>query len=149
MSEKRTLTTRTYEIGSLRQYKYVVVLSEYNGSILLSRHKKRTTWETQGGHIEPGEEPMEAAKRELYEESGAIDFEIEPLCDYWAGVEGTDDWANGMVFHAIIRKLGQMPASEMAETRQFRILPQNLTYPEITPELFQYLFDRRKSCGCT
>ena len=33
---------------------------------------------------------MEAAKRELYEESGAIDFEIEPLCDYWAGVEGTD-----------------------------------------------------------
>ena len=25
-----------------------------------------------------------AAKRELYEESGAVDFEIEPLCDYWA-----------------------------------------------------------------
>ncbi len=147
--EKGKLTSRTYKIGSLRQYKYVVVLSEYNGSILLSRHKKRTTWETQGGHIEPGEEPLEAAKRELYEESGAVDFEIEPLCDYWAGVEGTDDWANGMVFHATIRKLGQMPASEMAETRQFGILPQNLTYPEITPVLFQYLFDRRKSCGCT
>ena len=84
------MTSKTYEIGSLQQYKYVVVLSEYEGNILLSRHKKRTTWETQGGHIEFGEEPLEAAKRELYEESGAIDFEIEPLCDYWAGVEGTD-----------------------------------------------------------
>ena len=81
------MTSKTYEIGSLQQYKYVVVLSEYEGNILLSRHKKRTTWETQGGHIEFGEEPLEAAKRELYEESGAIDFEIEPLCDYWAGVE--------------------------------------------------------------
>ena len=135
------MTSKTYEIGSLQQYKYVVVLSEYEGNILLSRHKKRTTWETQGGHIEFGEEPLEAAKRELYEESGAIDFEIEPLCDYWAG---TDDWANGMVFHAIIRKLGDIPKSEMAEIKQFDELPQNLTYPDITPVLFQYLFENRK-----
>ncbi len=138
------MTSKTYEIGSLQQYKYVVVLSEYEGNILLSRHKKRTTWETQGGHIEFGEEPLEAAKRELYEESGAIDFEIEPLCDYWAGVEGNDDWANGMVFHAIIRKLGDIPKSEMAEIKQFDELPQNLTYPDITPVLFQYLFENRK-----
>ena len=138
------MTSKTYEIGSLQQYKYVVVLSEYEGNILLSRHKKRTTWETQGGHIEFGEEPLEAAKRELYEESGAIDFEIEPLCDYWAGVEGTYDWANGMVFHAIIRKLGDIPKSEMAEIKQFDELPQNLTYPDITPVLFQYLFENRK-----
>ena len=127
------MTSKTYEIGSLQQYKYVVVLSEYEGNILLSRHKKRTTWETQGGHIEFGEEPLEA-----------IDFEIEPLCDYWAGVEGTDDWANGMVFHAIIRKLGDIPKSEMAEIKQFDELPQNLTYPDITPVLFQYLFENRK-----
>ncbi len=143
---ERKLTCRTYEIGSLQQYKYVVILSEYKGDILLSRHKYRTTWETQGGHIEFGEEPLDAAKRELYEESGAIDFEIEPLCDYSAGVEGTEDWANGMVFHAIIRKLEGIPAREMAETGQFNVLPQNLTYPEITPVLFQYLFDHRKSC---
>ncbi|MDK2809155.1 MAG: 8-oxo-dGTP diphosphatase [Clostridiales bacterium] len=137
------LTSKIYTIGSLKQYKYVVILSEYNGKILLSRHKKRTTWETQGGHIEIGEQPMEAAKRELYEESGAIDFNIEPLCDYWAGVEGTDDWANGMVFHARIHKLGNMPESEMAETKLFDELPQNLTYPEIAPVLFQYLFQNR------
>ena len=139
---ERKLTSKIYKIGSLQQYKYVVVLSEYKGKILLSRHKNRTTWETQGGHIELGEEPLEAAKRELYEESGAIDYEIEPLCDYWAGVEGTDDWANGMVFYAKIYTLGQMPESEMIETKQFDELPQNLTYPEITPVLFQYLFEK-------
>ena len=109
------MTCRTYETGTLKQYKYVVVLSEYRGRILLSRHKERTTWETQGGHIEPGEQPIEAARRELFEESGAVEFELEPLCDYWAGTEKPGDWANGMVFRAKIRKLGKLPESEMAE----------------------------------
>ena len=79
------MTCKTYDTGTLKQYKYVVTLSEYDGKILLSRHKNRTTWETQGGHIEAGETPLEAARRELYEESGATDFEIAPLCDYWGG----------------------------------------------------------------
>ena len=132
------MTCRTYETGSLKTYKYVVILSEYRGKMLLSRHKKRTTWETQGGHIEPGETPMEAAKRELFEESGALEFELEPLCDYWAGEEGTDDWANGMVFRAVIRSLGPIPDSEMARVESFDVLPGNLTYPAITPVLFAY-----------
>lgn len=132
------MACRTYETGSLKTYKYVVILSEYKGKILLSQHKKRTTWETQGGHIEPGETPMEAARRELFEESGALEFKLEPLCDYWAGEEGTDDWANGMVFRAEIHKLGAIPNSEMARVQSFDALPGNLTYPAITPVLFAY-----------
>ena len=54
------MITKTYPVGTLPAYKYVVVLSEYQGKILLSRHKKRTTWETQGGKIEPGETPLMA-----------------------------------------------------------------------------------------
>ncbi len=138
------MTSKTYPVGTLKQYKYVVTLSEYQGKILLSRHKDRATWETQGGHVEPGETPLEAAKRELFEESGAKDYTIEPLCDYWAGEEGTDDWANGMVFKAVIRKLGPLPESEMAEVKQFDTLPENLTYPQITPDLFQYLSKHRQ-----
>jgi 8-oxo-dGTP diphosphatase len=130
---------QTYELNTLNEYKYVVVLSEHNSKIVLSRHKERSTWETQGGHIEHGETPLEAAKRELFEESGAVDFDIEPLCDYRAWDEDTGNGANGVVFHAIIRKFADIPESEMAEIREFSVLPDNLTYPAITPVLFAYL----------
>lgn len=128
---------KTYELNTLEKYKYVVILSRYNGHILLSRHKERTTWETQGGHIEPGETPLEAAKRELFEESGALDYEIEPLCDYWAGDEVTKIGAGGMVFVADIKRLGPLPESEKKEVREFDGLPENLTYPVISPVLFE------------
>lgn len=127
---------RTFENNTLKQYKYVVILSKYNGKILLSRHKERTTWETQGGHIEAGETPIEAAKRELYEESGSVEFDIEPLCDYWAGNPDTNQGANGMVFIADIHKIGDIPESEMSEVKTFDILPENLTYPAIASALF-------------
>ena len=125
---------KTYELNYLKKYKYVVILSKYHGKILLSRHKERDTWETQGGHIECGETPLEAARRELYEESGAVDFSIIPLFDYWAG--DNTSWANGMVFIADIEKLDNIPESEMKEVKIFDCLPEALTYPDITPVLF-------------
>ena len=111
---------------------------------MLSRHKERTTWETQGGHIEHGETPLDAAKRELYEESGAVDFEIKPLCDYRAWNEEAGHGANGVVFHAVIREFGAIPDSEMTEILEFTELPENLTYLAITPVLFAYLSRKPK-----
>ena len=70
------MTCKTYEAGSLKEYKYVVILSEYQGKILLSQHKSRTTWETQGGHIEPGETAKQAAVREIGEESGIKNVDV-------------------------------------------------------------------------
>ncbi len=128
---------QTYELYTLGEYRYVVVLSLYRGKILLSRHKERDTWETQGGHIEPGESPLDAAKRELFEEAGAISFTITPLCDYWAG--DAAGGSAGMVFVAEIRDLGALPESEMAEVGTFAALPENLTYRDITPVLFAEL----------
>ena len=133
------MTCKVCPLGTLAPYKYVVVMSKYQGKILLSRHRDRTTWETQGGHIEPGETPMDAARRELYEESGAVDFDIRPVFDYWAGDE--NGGASGQVFAAVIRTLGAMPRSEMAEVRAFDEVPLNVTYPAITPELFASLED--------
>ena len=129
-------------LGTFEKPKYVVVLSFMNGQYMLSRHKERTTWETQGGHIEPGETPLEAAKRELWEESGAVEYTIEPLFDYWAGDD--DDWATGVVFRADIRHLEDIPAdSEMAEVRLFDAIPEALTYAYITTELFAREKDRK------
>ena len=127
---------KIYNLKELQEYKYVVILSKYKGKILLSRHKERTTWETQGGHIENGETPLEAAKRELYEESGAVSYTISPVFDYRAGDDTSS--ANGMVFMAEITELADLPDSEMKEVRTFDQLPETLTYPEITPVLFAY-----------
>ena len=133
------MISETFAIGELKTYKYVVVLSTYCGKVLLSRHRERDTWETQGGHIEPGETPMEAARRELVEESGAVKFAIRPLCDYWAGDPLTRKGANGRVFVAEIEELGPLPPSEMAEVRVFEGIPPEdmLTYPAITPVLYE------------
>lgn len=138
---------KTFALGTLKPYKYVVILSQYRESILLSRHRERTTWETQGGHIEPGENCEQAARRELFEESGARRYALRPLCDYRAWDEQTGAGANGQVFAACIAELGPMSESEMAETRCFDALPENLTYPAITPVLFERLFRGAERSG--
>ncbi len=130
-----------YPLNSLKEYRYVVIFSCYKGKLLFSKHKQRITWETQGGHIEPGETPYMAAGRELQEESGAEIYTLTPLCDYFAGDETSH--ANGMVFAAHIEKLGPLPESEMAEIALFESLPEQLTYPGITPVLYRYYLEEQ------
>ena len=73
-----------YRLGTLKNYRFVVTFARYENKWIICKHKERDTWETSGGHVEPGETTIEAAKRELYEETGAMDFEIIPVCDYWS-----------------------------------------------------------------
>lgn len=129
------LTGYTIPAGSQEYYKYVVVCSNYQGKWLFSRHKKRTTWETQGGHVEAGETPIEAARRELYEESGVTRADMYPVCDY-EGFRGPRH-SYGMVFLAVVHELGELPESEMQEVKVFDQLPENLTYPMMTPLLVE------------
>ncbi len=133
LSLRQELQCRIHPLATLSPYKYVVVCSLYQGKWLLSRHKKRDTWETQGGHIEPGETPLQAAQRELYEESGIRDAALYPVCDYY-GYDSRSS-SNGVVYLAVVHSLGVMPESEMKETRLFDALPQALTYPHVTPLL--------------
>ena len=122
---RKLLQCKIYPFDTIKNYRFVVVCSYYQGKYLLSRHKKRDTWETQGGHIEAGETPLAAAQRELFEESGVSDASFYPLCDYY----GYDAFghANGAVFLAIIHQLASLPESEMAEARLFDQLPDHLT----------------------
>ena len=60
---RKELECIIHPLGYLETYKYVVVCAFYQGKYVLSKHKIRSTWETQGGHIEINESPMNAAKR--------------------------------------------------------------------------------------
>lgn len=125
---------KRYPFGALDNYRYAVVFAVFENRWLFCRHKERDTWEMPGGHIEPGETPEEAARRELWEESGAEEFALYPAFDYWAGDEKSE--SGGQVYLAMITKMGPLPESEMAETALFEAFPESCTYPEIMTENF-------------
>ena len=51
--------------------KFAVIIAKHNGKWVFCKHRERSTWEVPGGHREQGEDILETAKRELYEETGA------------------------------------------------------------------------------
>ena len=62
--------------------KFAVIVTKTNGKWVFCKHKDRDTLEVPGGHREPNEDILDTAKRELIEETGAIDFNLNPICVY-------------------------------------------------------------------
>lgn len=121
---------RVAPTGQLNNYVFtVIVVFDSAGRLVLCRHKDRTTWETPGGHIEPGETPAEAAARELFEDTGIVPKGLTAVADY--DVDGVA----GRLFAADIDTRSPLPDFEIAETTTSDTLPDNLTYPAITPIL--------------
>ncbi len=138
---------KTHPFGTLGHYFSTDVMAIYKGKWILCKHKERMTWEHPSGYIEPGETPLEAAKRELYEETGAASFDIEPLCDYYINAElnGINYKGNGQVYFAVVHTLGELPPySEMGEIGLFDSLPDDLTYP-ILRDYFAIALEKQQS----
>lgn len=72
--------------------KFAVIVAKSNGKWVFCKHKERTTFECPGGQRDEGEIIIEAAKRELYEETGAVEYTITPICAY--SVYGLDGGIN-------------------------------------------------------
>ncbi len=117
--------------------KYVVIVSRYRDQWLYVKHRERSTWEIPGGHIEPGESPDEAARRELIEESTADEFTLVPISDY--SVTRGGDESHGRLYYAQIKHLQLNFDHEIECFKGFDDLPDDMTYPEIQPHLLAYV----------
>lgn len=121
--------------------KYAVIVSRYKGKGLFVKHRERDTWECPGGHREPGEDIDAAARRELYEETGALAYTLRRVCAYTV-----DEQVFGMLYDCEITELGALPPGfEIEKIQMFDRLPVNWTYPHIQPALFKRIESWRRS----
>jgi 8-oxo-dGTP diphosphatase len=121
---------------------FVVIAARHKGKWVLVRKKGHETYELPGGHVEPGETVLCAARRELYEETGAAEYTITPIRPY--GIARSDAVSAGMLFFADITHLGDLPDYEIEERVLAAGLPENpacMTYPAIQPTLMQMAQD--------
>ena len=124
--------------------KFAVIISKSNGKWVFCKHKERETYEVPGGHREPHETIFETARRELSEETGAMEFDITPVCVYSVTgrnrVNQTGEETFGMLFFANIQSFEKELHSEMERVFFFDTLPTEWTYPLIQPLLIdEYL----------
>ena len=120
---------------------FAVIIAKTEGKWVFCRHRERDTYEVPGGHREPGETVLEAARRELQEETGAVDFDIKPICVY--SVKGKTkvnksdaDISYGMLYYADIFSFEDLH-SEIEEILVTDSLVENWTYPLIQPKLLE------------
>ncbi|MCH5160998.1 MAG: NUDIX domain-containing protein, partial [Clostridiales bacterium] len=64
------LQVNFYEQVKDELLKFAVIISKTDGKWVFCKHKARNTYEVPGGHREIGESILEAAERELKEETG-------------------------------------------------------------------------------
>lgn len=133
------MEVKFYETVEDKLLKFAVIIAKSGGKWVLCKHKERSTYEAPGGHREEGETILEAAKRELYEETGALDYDIIPICVYSAdgksSVNPTGEETFGKLYYAEIRTFEPELHSEMERIELFETLPDNWTYPLIQPLL--------------
>ncbi len=129
--------------------RFAVIISRHKGKWVFCKHRERDTYEIPGGHREKNEVIEDTAKRELSEETGAVEFYISPVCVYSVTgqnrVNQTGEETFGMLYYAEINSFETELHSEMECVRLFDELPTEWTYPLIQPRLIEEYRRREKT----
>ena len=136
---RKTVKVNFYEEAEDELLKFAVIIAKTEGKYVFCKHKDRDTWEVPGGHREPGEDISDTARRELYEETGALDFDIKPICVYSVTAKDNFDGQEsfGMLYYAEIRGFEQELHREIEKIVITEQLPLDWTYPQIQPKLME------------
>ena len=137
---------RFYDSVDDQKLRFAVIVTKTEGRWVFCKHRERNTLEVPGGHREPGEDILTTAKRELREETGAVDFSIEPVCVYSVTAPWNFDGQEtfGMLFFADVKTFEEELHSEIERIVIQDELPEAWTYPEIQLYLMEEVERRRK-----
>lgn len=135
------ISVKFYEDAEDSLLKFAVIIARSNGKWVICRHRERDTYEVPGGHREAGENILDTAGRELREETGALVYDLKPLCIY--SVTGktrlneTGEESFGLLCCAEITEFSGRLENEIEQVLLLDELPANWTYPLIQPRLIE------------
>ncbi len=137
----KTLDVKFYDKVDDSLLQFAVILSKSRGKWVFCKHRERDTYEAPGGRREAGEDILETAKRELIEETGAVEFDIRPVCVYSVtgktSVNKTGEESFGLLCFAEITEFSGKLEYEIEKVVLMEELPTNWTYPLIQPKLIE------------
>ena len=117
--------------------KFAVIETKHQNKWVCCKNKNAGRyWEMPGGHREKNESILNAAQRELFEETGAIKYTFEPVCVYSVTIE---EETFGMLFFSEVQEFGNLPESEIEKIDFFDELPNELSFPDAYPKFIEYI----------